>query len=135
MVVLLDVGQFGAVHAGIVGGLLVKPQPKSHPHKSETAYHHEGHFPAVAEADVLEIAGEWRYAERCHKSTDGASGIENRCSERAVALGKVFSGDFNGCWEITCLSHSEHNACCNEIIYAHYGYGRGYGARGAHHFQ
>ena len=115
VIILFDIFEFCCIDAWVGCRLLIKEHPASHPDKAQSADDNECHLPTIADTYTLEVT-----CQRCRVGT--------------VTFGEIFGCHFNGGREVSGLTYTKHDACCNKVIYAGDGNGRSDGSGGGNHF-
>lgn len=86
--VLFYICQLSCVYVWIFIRFLVHEYPQSHPDETQSADNDKSHFPAVAHAHALEVAGQGRDTQWGYQCSDGRAGIEYGSGEGTVFLWK-----------------------------------------------
>ena len=131
--VLFYICQLSCVYVWIFIRFLVHEYPQSHPDETQSADNDKSHFPAVAHAHALEVAGQGRDTQWGYQCSDGRAGIEYGSGEGTVFLWKIFGSHLDGGRKVSCFTDAQYDTGGNEVVNAGDGYGRGQCTGSANH--
>ena len=97
---------------------LVHEYPQSHPDETQSADNGKSHFPAVAHAHALEVAGQGRDTQWGYQCSDGRAGIEYGSGEGTVFLWKYSAVTLMAAGKFPASPNAQYDTGGNEVVNA-----------------